>query len=105
MQARHIQLYRTLGYKGSLRADPSSPEEGTPAFALPRDISTPSPRDTPRDRPEISELPPLGPEDLEKLQAQLDADPAAILAWARQAYDSALTEDQLRAAIGGRKRR
>jgi Calcineurin-like phosphoesterase len=93
MDAKHIELYRTLGYKGELRAVTASVAEET--------ISPTPPDESVQEGPEGSELPPLGPEDLEKLEAQLRADPAVVLTWARHTYDAEVTEDQLAAAIAG----
>lgn len=78
MHTKQIELYRKLGYKES--------------FSV-------SARGATKDRFNVAELPPLGPDELEKLKERLNADPEAVLARARRVWDSELTEDQLRTAI------
>ncbi|MCP4396901.1 MAG: hypothetical protein GY801_06335 [bacterium] len=41
-------------------------------------------------------MPPLGPETLEQLQQKLDSDPETILAWAQDAWDEDISEEELR---------
>jgi hypothetical protein len=96
MNAQQVELYRTLGYKGPLPVTDSAEALSSAApgsAAAPRHLE---PAERVRD---VAELPPLDLDELQHLQAQLDADPEAVLTWARGAWDAELTEEQFRAAI------
>jgi hypothetical protein len=96
MDAQQIELYRKLGYKGPLPMAES--EEGL-SFAAPGGTVAPISLETAEAARDMAELPPLELHELQQLKAQLDADPEAVLTWARGAWDAELTEEQLRATI------
>jgi hypothetical protein len=96
MDAQQAALYRKLGYQGPL---PVRDGEAALSFVPPEGAAAPEPPDTLGLGPEAAELPPLELADVQQLRAHLDADPEAVLAWARRAWDADLTEDRLRTTV------
>jgi hypothetical protein len=90
MDAQQALLYRKLGYQGPMAVND---DEAALSFAAPGHPGTSGPTG------EAAELPLLELSDVQQLRAHLDADPEAVLAWARAAWDAELTEAQLRAAV------
>jgi hypothetical protein len=90
MDAQQAALYRKLGYQGPMAV---KDEEVAVSFGAPGDLDTSGPTG------EVAELPLLELSDVQQLRAHLDADPEAVVAWARRAWDAELTEDRLRTTI------
>jgi hypothetical protein len=90
MDAQQAVLYRKLGYQGPMAVND---EEAAVPFTAPGHLPTSGPTG------EAAELPLLELSDVQQLRAHLDADPEAVLAWARGAWDAELTEAQLRATV------
>jgi hypothetical protein len=88
MDPELIELYRSLGYRGSL-----PPSEARAERALRFDASEALVRAG------FTDLPPLGLEELEELERLLQSEPDETLARAREAFDTELTLGQLQQAI------
>ncbi len=80
MNEKLIELYKRFGYE-------EAPATRELSFAAPTGGA------------DVEEVPPLGPETLEQLKQEIEANPEAILLLARDAWDEDITEEDLLEAI------